>query len=146
MKKVLSIFLSFIMLFSAMTALNTSAYAAERSKNTFVSHVNKRPKKVKNKRPKKVKIKSVVENKNGDIKMIWQSVADSSGYQIFLAKDRNFKRDVVKVTVSGRKDRFCIKKKILCERPHYAKIRAFKTVKGKKVYGNWSLIKTIRQN
>ena len=64
-----------------------------------------------------------------------------SGYQIVCATDKKFTKNVVKTTVSGKslsKTVTSLKK----GKTYYVKVRAYKTVNGKKLYGLYSSVKT----
>ena len=67
--------------------------------------------------------------------------AEVSGYQIVCATDEKFTENVVKTTVSGKslsKTVTGLKK----GKTYYVKVRAYKTVNGKKIYGQYSSVKT----
>ena len=67
--------------------------------------------------------------------------AIASGYQIVCATDKKFTKNVVKTTVSGKslsKTVTSLKK----GKTYYVKVRAYKTVNGKKIYGLHSSVKT----
>ena len=64
-----------------------------------------------------------------------------SGYQIVCATDEKFTENVVKTTVSGKK----LSKTVTGlkkGKTYYVKVRVYKTVNGKKIYGQYSSVKT----
>mgnify|MGYP003282290931 CR=1 FL=1 len=64
-----------------------------------------------------------------------------SGYQIVCATDKKFTKNVVKTTVSGKslsKTVTGLKK----GKTYYVKVRAYKTVNGKKLYSLYSSVKS----
>ena len=79
------------------------------------------------------------------IKATWKKVGGSaSGYQIYWAKDKNFKKMVSKTTVSGQKKTSYTGKNFTKGKRYYVKVRAYKTVKGNKIYGAWSNVRNVK--
>ena len=86
-----------------------------------------------------IKVKSV---KKGRMDISWKKISGASGYEIYVSADQSKgykkkavvkKQKTVKTSVKGLKS----KKK------YYVKIRAYRTVDKKKVYGSYSKIKGI---
>lgn len=92
---------------------------------------------------------------SGKLKVTWKKAAINtdyvtkqsgktaavSGYQIVCATDKKFSKNVVKTTVSGKslsKTVTSLKK----GKTYYVKVRAYKTVNGKKLYGLYSSVKS----
>lgn len=81
-----------------------------------------------------------LSGKKQKVELHWNKVTGADGYQIVLAKDAKMKK--------GKKTLDMGKKKVKCNvllpikakdiEPVYAKIRPYKKVKGKKVYGRWT--------
>ena len=66
--------------------------------------------------------------------------ATVSGYQIVCATDKKFSKNVVKTTVSGES----LSKTVTGlknDKTYYVKVRAYKTVNGKKLYGLYSSVR-----
>lgn len=79
------------------------------------------------------------------IKATWKKVGGSaSGYQIYWAKDKNFKKVVSKTTVSGQKKTSYTGKNFTKGKRYYVKVRAYKTVNGSKIYGAWSKVRNVK--
>ena len=79
------------------------------------------------------------------IKATWKKVGGSaSGYQIYWAKDKNFKKMVSKTTVSGQKKTSYTGKNFTKGKRYYVKVRAYKTVNGNKIYGDWSNVRNVK--
>lgn len=79
------------------------------------------------------------------IKATWKKVGGSaSGYQIYWAKDKNFKKMVSKTTVSGQKKTSYTGKNFTKGKRYYVKVRAYKTVNGNKIYGAWSNVHNVK--
>jgi lipoprotein-anchoring transpeptidase ErfK/SrfK len=85
------------------------------------------------------KIKAVISKDKNKIKFSWSKVSNAKGYQIWYSTKKNFKKTskkvvLKKVTVKGKDNR-----KYLIDSPYnkiryYAKVRAYRMVKGKKIY------------
>ena len=89
---------------------------------------------------KKAVIKSVKNKKGKKAVIRWKKVKGASGYQIAYAVNKKFKKkktkSVTKTTVTLKK----LKKK----KTYYIKVRAYKKIKGEKVYGKWSNVKKVK--
>ena len=70
--------------------------------------------------------------------------AGVSGYQIVLATDKKFSKNVKKVTVSGTKTLTKTVTGLKKGKTYYVKVRAYKTVNGKKLYGAYSAAKSVK--
>ncbi|MFQ9514862.1 MAG: leucine-rich repeat domain-containing protein [Eubacterium sp.] len=70
------------------------------------------------------------------IELDWVKISGATGYQIKLSSDKNFKKNVEKVTVKKNKKRTTITVKNY-KQMNYLKIRPYKKSKGKTIYGKW---------
>lgn len=97
----------------------------------------------KNYTPAKVKLVSLTAYSSGHkIKAKWNKCSTSAtGYQIYWAKDKSFKKIVAKTKITGRRYTTYTGKNFTKGRKYYVKIRAFKKANGKTYYGPWSNIK-----
>lgn len=96
----------------------------------------------KNYTPAKVKLTSLTALKGHKIKANWNKCSTSAtGYQIYWAKDKKFKKVVAKTTTKGRSKVTYTGKNFTKGRKYYVRIRAYKKVGGKTYYGPWSNIK-----
>lgn len=95
--------------------------------------------------PNKVTLKSLTSPKTKNLKMTWNKVAGSaSGYQIYIATDKKFSKNLVKKTVSTQSKTSYTGKTFKKGKTYYVKVRAYKTVNGKKYYGSFSNVKSIK--
>ncbi len=93
-------------------------------------------------KPKKVTVKKVKGYKKA-LEVSYAKVSGASGYQIQVATDKKFKKN--KKTVTAKKSKTKVKiNKLKSKKKYYVRIRAYKTVSGKKVYGAWSKVKTVK--
>ncbi|WP_290913259.1 hypothetical protein [Eubacterium sp.] len=96
----------------------------------------------KNYTPAKVKLTSLTALKGHKIKAKWNKCSTSAtGYQIYWAKDKKFKKVVAKTTTKGRSKVTYTGKNFTKGRKYYVRIRAYKKAGGKTYYGAWSNIK-----
>lgn len=96
-------------------------------------------------KPATVKLSKISAQSGHKLKASWKKASGSaSGYQIYWAKEKNFKKVVAKTNVSGQKKTSYTGKNFTKGRKYYVKIRAYKTVDGKKYYGSWSNIKSVK--
>lgn len=96
----------------------------------------------KNYTPAKVKLTKLTALKGHKIKAKWNKCSTSAtGYQIYWAKDKKFKKVVAKTTTKGRSKVTYTGKNFTKGRKYYVRIRAYKKVGGKTYYGAWSNIK-----
>lgn len=97
----------------------------------------------KNYTPAKVKLVSLTAKKSGhNIVAKWNKCSTSAtGYQIYWAKDKKFKKVVAKTTIRGRRYKTYTGKNFTKGRKYYVRIRAYKKAGGKTYYGAWSNIK-----
>lgn len=96
----------------------------------------------KNYTPAKVKLTSLTALKGHKIKAKWNKCSTSAtGYQIYWAKDKKFKKVVAKTTTKGRSKVTYTGKNFTKGRKYYVRIRAYKKAGGKTYYSPWSNIK-----
>lgn len=96
----------------------------------------------KNYTPAKVKLTSLTALKGHKIKAKWNKCSTSAtGYKIYWAKDKKFKKVVAKTTTKGRSKVTYTGKNFTKGRKYYVRIRAYKKAGGKTYYGPWSNIK-----
>lgn len=79
-----------------------------------------------------------VKNGKLKVKVVWAKVSDVSGYQIEVSTNRKFKKNT-KVIWAGKKatTKKLTVKNVDKDANVYARIRPYKKVNGKKVYGKW---------
>lgn len=93
----------------------------------------------------KVKLNSVSSvKKKHSIIAKWNKKSHASGYQIYYSRNKNFKKTVAKVLVSGGKTTSYKGKNFTKGKTYYVKVRAYKNVDGKRVYGKWSDVKRVK--
>ena len=93
------------------------------------------------KKPKKAKKAIKVKWKRQKAKM---SKSRITGYQIQLATDSKFTKDVKTVNVKGYKKTSRKVKKLKSKTKYYVKVRTYMTVGGTTCYSGWSKVKTVK--
>ena len=87
---------------------------------------------------KKAKIISIKKKKN-TLTIKWKKDTNSSGYEIWYATKKNFKKGLKKKIINSPKKSSIKLKKIKSKKVYYIKIRSFKRLSnGTVVYGKWS--------
>lgn len=90
--------------------------------------------------PKKAALKKLKAGKKKLTVYLKKSFGGVTGYQIRYSLKKNFKGSKYK---TSKKSKYTIKK-LKKKKTYYVKIRAYKTVGGKKLYGSWSKYKKIK--
>lgn len=94
--------------------------------------------------PKSVSITSVSALSKG-FTVSWKKGKDITGYEIQYSVNRKFTtKTSKKVLVTGKKTQKKQIKKLTVNKNYYVRIRTYKTVKGKKIYSNWSSAKSVK--
>lgn len=132
---------------SAYSIANEFSKSLSKANTTTTSKATtttKATKKSSNKnKPKKTKIKSVKGKKNG-FKITWKKVSGVKGYQIKYSTNKYFFESLTKSkNVKKAKTTSATVKNLRKGKTYFVKVRTYKTVKGKKVYSNWSKVKTV---
>ncbi len=99
------------------------------------------------KKQKKASVKKATPAK-ASLTITWAKVKGVKGYEIQLATDKKFKKNLKKVTIKKQKTTKTTVKKLKAKKTYYVRIRTYKTkkVNGKstKVYSSWSKVKTVK--
>ena len=88
--------------------------------------------------PAKVTLKAKAGKRSATLS--WTKVSGASGYKVYRATEKN---DSYKRIYTTSKTKV-VNKSLKKGRTYYYKVRAYKTVKGKKIYGAYSAVKTVR--
>ena len=88
--------------------------------------------------PKKATITSVIMNtKNTKATITWKKDNQASGYAVYSSRSKNGKYNKIKVIKSKNTTKYTVNN-LKSSRTYYFKIRAFKTIKGKRQYSKYS--------
>ena len=95
--------------------------------------------------PKKVTLSSVkvVKGINGMIEAKWKKVSGASGYYMIYSQDKNFTSHIDKVDVTSGKT---TSRRVFVPagKKIYVKVVAYKTIDGKKYFGDFSSVKSVK--
>lgn len=129
---------------SVMSSLNGELAKANEPETTEASKKQTTTVAKKSNKPKKTSIKKLTAQKNG-FKAVWGKVSYAKGYQIKYSTSKKFTKKTSK-TVTVKKSGTTSKtvKKLKSKKKYYVKVRTYKTVNGKKVYSDWSKVKTVK--
>ena len=96
-------------------------------------------------KPAKVVIKDPAAAKKA-ITVKWKAgkKAQVTGYEVLLATNNKFTKNKKAVIVKGYDKTSKKVTKLKAKTKYFVKIRAYKTVDGKKIYSNWSAVKSVR--
>lgn len=95
------------------------------------------------KKPAAVKVNKLIANKKA-IVVYWNKVNGVDGYHIQLATDKKFKKNRKSVIVAKQNASKKTVKKLKSKKKYFVRVRTYKTVNGKKIYGKWSKIKSVK--
>lgn len=87
--------------------------------------------------------KFVLKGKKKAVVVTWKAVKDVTGYQIQISTNKKFKKNKKTITVAKKKATKKTLKKLKAKKKYYVRVRAYKVINGKKVYGKWSKVKTV---
>lgn len=89
--------------------------------------------------PAKAQLSSVTSTSAKSMKLKWKKDSKATGYEIYYATKASFSKSSRKaVTISKYKTTSKTIKKLKSNKTYYVKIRAYKKVGSKKIYGDWS--------
>ncbi len=90
-------------------------------------------------RPAKVALSSVTNNKSGYIQISWKKAEQAQGYEILLADNKGFTKNKRVIETTALSQSVGGMKK---GQTKYVKVRAYKKASGKRVYGDYSDVKS----
>jgi len=73
----------------------------------------------------------------------WSKVSEASGYVIYRSTKKSSGYKAIKTVKSGSTVKY-VNKKLKKGKKYYYKVRAYKTVNGKKVYSSYSTVKSVK--
>lgn len=95
-------------------------------------------------KPAKTTISSASSKKTKTAVVTWKKNTQCTGYQIFYARNSKFTTGKKTVTVSSARTVSKTLTGLTKGKTYYVKVRAYKTIDGKKVYGSYSSVKSFK--
>ena len=97
-------------------------------------------------KPKTVTVKSVKKASSRKLNVVWAShKTQTTGFQVRYATTKKFKSGTYKtVTLTSKSATAKALTKLKAGKTYYVKVRAYKTVDGKKIYSSWSKVKSAK--
>ena len=97
-------------------------------------------------KPKTVTVKSVKKASSRKLNVVWAShKTQTTGFQVRYATTKKFKSGTYKtVTLTSKSATSKALTKLKAGNTYYVKVRAYKTVDGKKIYSSWSKVKSAK--
>jgi hypothetical protein len=93
--------------------------------------------------PKKATLSSVKSPKTKTLKVTWKKDSQATGYQIVYSTSSKFKSSK-SVNISKNSTTSKTISKLTKGKTYYVKVRSYKTINGKKVYGAYSTVKKVK--
>jgi len=88
-------------------------------------------------------LSSVKSTTKKQAKLTWKKVDGASGYEIYKATSKDGKYKKV-TTIKKGSTKTYTEKKLTSKKTYYYKVRAYRTVSGKKVYSGYSAVKSVK--
>lgn len=92
--------------------------------------------------PKKAAVSKLTSTKKAVLKVTWKKDTKATGYQVVIAKNKTFTSGRKTATITKNKTTSKTFTKLTKGKKYYAKVRAYKNISGKKVYGAYSAVKS----
>ena len=74
----------------------------------------------------------------------WKPAKNVDGYEVQVATDKKFKKNKKSVKVNKKKAKKKTVKNLKKNKKYFVRVRSYKIVNGKKVYGKWSKVKAVK--
>ena len=94
--------------------------------------------------PKKATISKLTSPKKAQAKVTWKKDSKVTGYQVVYASNKSFTKNVTTTSVKKNTQSSLTIKKLTSKTKVYVKVRSYKVVNGKKMYGSYSAVKAVK--
>jgi hypothetical protein len=93
--------------------------------------------------PKTVTLSSVKSSKTKTVTVTWKKDTQATGYELLYSTSNKFS-SAKKITVAKNSTVTKTLSKLSKGKTYYVKVRAYKTISGKKYYGSYSSVKSVK--
>lgn len=90
----------------------------------------------------KAKVKYAKNKKGKKISLKWAKISKVTGYNVRYAPTKKKLKKAKVKNIKTNTPKYTIKK--LKKKKYYVQVRAYRTVNGKKIYGDWSKVKSVK--
>jgi hypothetical protein len=90
----------------------------------------------------KAKVKYAKNKKGKKISLKWAKISKVTGYNVRYATTKKKLKKAKAKNIKTNTPKYTIKK--LKKKKYYVQVRAYRTVNGKKIYGDWSKVKSVK--
>ena len=111
--------------------------------SAYYYHDGKYSVKVVKGKPAKTSISKITSPSKKKVKVVWKKVSGVNGYEIYRATSKKGKYKKIATVKSGKTVSYT-DKKLKSKKRYYYKVRAYKVSNGKKVYGDYSAVKSVK--
>lgn len=91
-------------------------------------------------KPKKAALSKVASPEKGTLRLDWKRDKTASGYQAMAATDKKFTKNKKSATIKSNQTTAKSFKKLKSNKVYYARVRAYKKIGKKKIYGAYSKV------
>lgn len=92
-------------------------------------------------KPKKSTVTKLSSSSKGKLQVKWKKDSTATGYQIVIAKNKKFTKGKKTAYIKSKRTVSKTFTKLSSKKKYYVKVRAYKIVSGKKIYGPYSSVK-----
>ncbi len=85
---------------------------------------------------------TVKSKKSRQVQITWKKVTGAKGYEVYAATSKKAKYKKVAIILKGATVK-CSLKKLKSKKTYYYKVRAYRTVNGKKIYSSYSRVESV---
>ena len=89
-------------------------------------------------------VASKPQAKQKAVVVTWKPAKNVDGYEVQVATDKKFKKNKKSVKINKKKAKKKTVKNLKKNKKYYVRVRSYKIVNGKKVYGKWSKVKAVK--
>ena len=82
--------------------------------------------------------------KKSSVVATWKPINNADGYEVQVATDKKFKKNKKSAIINKKNAKKKTIKNLKKNKKYFVRVRAYKIVDGKKVYGKWSKIKSVK--